>query len=250
MYRLSGVRMTDRKYEGTELDLFAKALNWKRYYASRISSCIQGDVLEVGAGIGGITVLLWPGQATSWLCVEPDSALAATLLKTVSSLKRGPAPKVVVGCLEDVEADSRFDCILYIDVLEHIEADRAEMERAAALLRAGGRIVVLSPAHSFLYSEFDSQIGHFRRYNRNSIAAACPSGVTVESCFYLDSVGILVSLANKLMLRSAFPTEAQILIWDRFVIPASRLVDRLLGYRFGKSIVMVWRKPESTRAAS
>ena len=237
--------MGDRSYGGSELELFAQAVNWKRYYASRISACLRGDVLEVGAGIGGTTRVLWPAKARSWVCLEPDPDLAAALHSTLDTFGHGPAPSVVVGGLEDLPGDVRFDCILYIDVLEHIESDRAEMARAAELLRPGGCIVVLSPAHNFLFSEFDRQIGHFRRYDRRSLGAIRPGALVQESCFYLDSVGTLLSLANRLMLRASVPNQQQILVWDRLIIPISRVLDRVLFHRLGKTVIAVWRKPAS-----
>ena len=60
--------------------------------------------------------------------------------------------------------------------------------------------------------------------------------------FYLDAVGLLASLCNRLLLRQQMPTSRQIQVWDRFLVPLSRWVDPLLGYRLGKSIVGVWRK--------
>ncbi len=233
-----------RSYPGTELELFAKAVNWKRYYASRITECIRGDVLEVGAGIGGTTRVLWSSRVRSWVCLEPDPEMARSLRTILSTFGAAPTPSVVTGRLEDLEPEARFDCILYIDVLEHIESDRAEMANAAQLLRPGGCIVVLSPAHDFLFSEFDRQIGHFRRYDRRSLTAIRPAGLLQDACFYLDSVGTLLSLANRLMLRAQAPNEKQILVWDRLVIPISRVLDPLAGYRFGKTIVVVWRKPK------
>jgi len=40
---------TERKYEGAELALFAHAVNWKAYWASKITPFVNGCVLEVGA---------------------------------------------------------------------------------------------------------------------------------------------------------------------------------------------------------
>lgn len=54
-------------------------------------------------------------------------------------------------------------------MLEHIEADAAEMNKAAALLNPGGHIIVLSPAFQFLYNPFDKAIGHYRRYNKRML---------------------------------------------------------------------------------
>ncbi|MHC8604044.1 GtrA family protein [Arenicellales bacterium IMCC58067] len=53
---------------------------------------------------------------------------------------------------------------------------------------------------------------------------------------------ILGFLANKLILTSDTPTVGQIKFWDRVMVRVSRLADPLLGYSFGKSILIVLRK--------
>jgi hypothetical protein len=57
----------------------------------------------------------------------------------------------------------------------------------------------------------------------------------------LDGVGLLASLANRIVLKSGAPTKSQIRFWDTCMVPLSRVVDPLLGYRVGKSIIGVWR---------
>jgi SAM-dependent methyltransferase len=232
-------------YVGTELELFAKATNWKSYYASRISRWIRGSVLEVGAGLGGTTRVLMNEAVSSWVCLEPDAALVAKITDWSDRLDASVRPRPTVGFIEDLDPAERFDCILYIDVLEHIEDDRAELVRAASRLAPGGCLVVLAPAHQFLFSEFDRQIGHFRRYDRHMLRAIRPQRLREEDCFYLDSAGTLLSLANRLLLRSDAPTEAQIAIWDRAVVPVSRVLDAILGYRVGKTVIVVWSNPRS-----
>jgi hypothetical protein len=59
---------------------------------------------------------------------------------------------------------------------------------------------------------------------------------------YLDSVGLAASLANRTLLRQSIPTARQIMIWDRLMVPMSRILDPLLGYRAGKSILAVWSR--------
>ena len=116
---------------------------------------------------------------------------------------------------------------------------------AAAHLNRGGHIVVLSPAHPFLFTPFDSAIGHFRRYTRDSLRQAAPPQLALRKLIYLDSAGMLASLGNRLLLRSAMPTEKQILAWDRFLVPISRVLDPLLDGRAGKSVLGVWTLGES-----
>jgi SAM-dependent methyltransferase len=228
-------------YVGDELELFARAHNWKRYWSGVLGRDVCGRVLDVGAGLGASARLfaLHPG-IESYLALEPDAGLAAKMRAAdPSEMPRGF--EVVEGTLASLDPGRRFDCILYIDVLEHISGDREELERAARRLAPGGCIVVLSPAHGFLYSPFDAAIGHVRRYDRASLRAVVPAGLTVERMHYLDSVGLLASLGNRLLLRAAQPSPAQIAVWDGWMVPPSRLLDPMLLHRVGKTIVAVLR---------
>jgi SAM-dependent methyltransferase len=231
------------EYVGSELDLFAHAVNWKRYFASKIASDIRGDVLEVGAGIGETTRYLCDGRQRSWVCLEPDSGLANRLTASFDARALIPPPRVKVGTLADVDDDIRFDTILYIDVLEHIDDDREELRRASALLRNGGAIIVLSPAFQWLFSEFDRSLGHYRRYTRRSLAAVFPATLRRRRLFYLDSIGFMASAANRVMLHQSAATAGQVRVWDRVLIPASRVVDQALGRAFGRSVIAIYERP-------
>ena len=142
--------------------------------------------------------------------------------------------------INGLESDDRYDSILYIDVLEHIDDDRGEIQIAMQHLAPGGRIIIVSPAHNWLYTPFDKAVGHFRRYNKQSLRRAIPEGLKEERVFYLDSVGLLASLANRLFLKQSMPTKGQLNIWDNFLVPMSKIADPLLGYFIGKQIVGIW----------
>jgi SAM-dependent methyltransferase len=230
-----------RHYPGCELELFAAALNWKRYLARALLPFVAGSVLEVGAGIGGNIPYLCNSRVKAWTGLEPDPQLARSAAERVAK-SRLPVPcTIVVGTIDNVASRSRFDTILYIDVLEHIADDAVELARAATHLMPGGRLVVLAPAHQFLFSAFDAAIGHFRRYDRASLAALAPPGCRPQALFMLDSAGFSASLMNVLLLHTAQPSQRQIRFWDRFLVPVSRILDPATGCRFGKTVVAVWR---------
>jgi len=234
--------MTDFKYVGSELELFAAVHNWKSYWSRRIQPFIAGDVLEVGAGIGSNTPFLDTGGSGRWVCLEPDPRLIAQLTENLAQTKNPRSREAVSGTLQSLDASQKFDTIIYIDVLEHIENDRDELERAGSLLRVGGRIIVLSPAHQRLFTPFDAAIGHFRRYNRPMLRSISPPSLRLEQLIYLDSAGLVLSAANLLLLRQSMPTKAQLRIWDGLVVPVSRVLDRCLFSSVGKSIVGIWRR--------
>jgi 2-polyprenyl-3-methyl-5-hydroxy-6-metoxy-1,4-benzoquinol methylase len=230
-------------YVGNELELFAKASNWKAYWGECIRPFVKGRVLDVGAGIGATISVLFDDSLEGWLALEPDPSLADKIRARMTAGELPECCEVISSTVQALDKSRKFDTILYVDVLEHINDDRAEMLRAADRLAEGGSIIVLSPAHQWLFTAFDEALGHYRRYNRSTLRRVGAPTLEVERILYLDSVGIAASLGNKLLLRSSQPTEDQILLWDRWMVPVSRITDAITGYRLGKSIVGVWRKP-------
>ena len=230
-------------YVGDELDLFAAATHWKAYFRRQIQPYLGSRVLEVGAGLGGTTRALCQGTESRWVCLEPDPQLAKRL-EAEQAVGRLPGGcEVVIGTLDDQLTDETFDSVLYMDVLEHIEGDRAELVQAARRVAPGGHLVVLSPAHQWLFTPFDQSIGHCRRYSRASLKAVGPPGLNLVWLGYLDSVGFFASLTNKLFLQQSMPTPKQIAFWDRVLVRTSTWVDPILGHRAGKSVLGVWQSP-------
>jgi SAM-dependent methyltransferase len=242
--------MSNLSYQGSELELFEKAKNWKAYYQNLIKDYLGQEVLEVGAGIGATTRALCSEKQTRWLCLEPDQAMGDRLESLISNHELPPTCQVKVGLVGDLEPEETFDTIIYIDVLEHIENDREDLKSACAHLQPGGFLVVLSPAHQSLYTPFDQAIGHYRRYNKKTLLAVVPDDLELADLKYLDCIGATASLGNRFVLKSKSPSVKQLAVWDKLMIPLSKLVDPLLGYRAGKSVLGVWRKAMSEPPAS
>jgi len=229
-------------YSGDELELFGNAINWKTYWSNFVRPFVGKTVLDVGAGIGSTAELFVATNIESWLCIDPDSSHCDSIKHKINV---GLLPDVisVKTCTSiDLDASEVFDTILYIDVLEHIEDDAKELNVAASLLSKGGHLIVISPAHQWLYSPFDEKIGHFRRYSKSSLRNIMPVNLTVEHIRYIDSVGLFASMANKLILKATDPSLRQILMWDRRMIPLSVIFDPYLRYAVGKSLVGVFKK--------
>jgi hypothetical protein len=227
-------------YPGTELELFAAATNWKSYVAALVGPYIGETVLDVGAGIGGHVPFLFKPGVRDWVCLEPDLELASRIARRIAEGELPAACRVVSATLDQINEVERFSTILYLDVLEHIAEDRMELAKAASHLAQDGSLIVLAPAHQFLFSAFDGAIGHHRRYNAASLQALSPPECRVAFCRMLDSAGFFASLSNRLLLQSASPSPRQVAFWDKTLVPASRRLDRLVGYRFGKSILIRW----------
>jgi len=227
------------RYVGEELDLFALAHRWKDRLTREIAPYLEAPVLEVGAGLGATTAALRHSVAGAWTALEPDPLLARRLAD-----RQDLDCAVWAGDLAEIPPQERFRTVLYVDVLEHIADDRAELATAFARPELGGRLIVLAPAHQWLYSPFDRAVGHHRRYHRAHLLSLAPVGALLERVRYLDACGLLLNLGNRLVVRQRVPTPAQIRFWDRFLVPLSRWIDPLLSYRAGRSLLVIWRKSD------
>lgn len=223
------------RYGGEELELFRLASNWKGYWSSKIPSYECGSGLEVGAGIGGNIQFLLPKTSSLMVC-EPDEYFCANHLQIIADSNKRISFKV--GTIQEIDAEVRFDQIYYIDVLEHINEDKLELISASNHLNAGGSLFILVPAHNFLYSNFDKQVGHFRRYNRNALKQCTPTNLRIAELYYLDSIGFFLSLTNKLSASKVSISSRKLLFWDKILIPISIKIDWILRYKFGKSILV------------
>jgi SAM-dependent methyltransferase len=229
------------KYVGDELQLFKLATHWKQYWSSFLSPYVEGEVLEVGAGNGANIDFLINSKVHSWTCLEPDKNLADQISYNSSDSR----VSIEVSKLHDFSPNKMFDSLVVIDVLEHIYDHEEATGDLLRLLKPGGNLLILVPAHEFLFSKFDKSVGHYRRYNKKMLKSKISGYFVVNQLFYLDSVGLLISLANKILLRQHLPKETQILFWDKFLIKFSIKIDKIFRYKLGKSLIGIFKKPKT-----
>jgi len=148
-------------YPGKELEMFDKAYFWRNYTYLLIKKFIGKKILEVGAGIGSFTKIYIKENVNTTLS-EIDNFNYETLKKTFKSQKNVKVENKLID-----QFNETFDTILYLSVLEHIENDKKEITDAIEKLEYKGHLIICVPAHNYMYSNFDKEIGHFRRYEMN-----------------------------------------------------------------------------------
>ena len=152
--------------------------------------------------------------------------MAAQLSKEVRDGRLPPACEIRCGTTGDLAPDEMFDTALYIDVLEHIEDDTAEVARVCRHLAPGGHLIVLVPAHQALYTPFDAAIGHFRRYTMRQLLAVAaevrPPGAratwTASACSRRLPIGCCSTRLLPRALRSSFGIAG----WCRYRASSTR----------------------------
>lgn len=127
-----------------------------------------GDVLEVGAGQGGVGTRL--ALRSRYTGVDLDPVSAAVARERVAAA--GSTARILQGDPDELLApDERFDWVCAFEVLEHIRDDHAALAGWTQRLRPGGRLVLSVPAFAERYSHADRLAGHYRRYDPPALEA-------------------------------------------------------------------------------
>ena len=122
--------------------------------------------------------------------------------------------------------------------MEHISNDKNQIQKLINLLNKGRCLIINVPAFILLYSKFDRDIGHFRRYNKINIKNKIKGLKFLEyKIFYYNSVGFVLSLISKIFYSKKYKNqfENKIKLWDRF-IPISKIIDFFIFNSFSKSL--------------
>jgi SAM-dependent methyltransferase len=234
--------MTDNTqgYFGRDLEAMAGAVGYHRWIAGEFGSFIGKTAVEVGAGCGNFSAILLEYSIDRLMLFEPDSQMFAHLQRRFAAAGR-------VCCYNDVFAAARpsfgVDSIFYVNVLEHIENDAAELELAYSALKPGGCIFIFVPAMPGLMSDFDRQVGHYRRYRLAGLQKkAEKAGFHVVKSRYFDFPGAFAWFAAmKIMKRTHSGNDVK--LYETLVVPVLRRIEPCFSLPFGKNILMIAQKP-------
>jgi SAM-dependent methyltransferase len=154
-------------------------------------------ILEVGCGTGhNLTMLRRFGRV--------DATEIDGFARDIASKRLGHA--VLDAALPELNGvpDRSYDLVAILDVLEHVEEDRASLISMAAKLRPGGRILLTVPAHPWMWSAHDEVNHHKRRYTKKSFrGAVADAGLKLELLTYFNSLLFPVAAVKRLASRAA-----------------------------------------------
>jgi len=222
-----------------ELKFFDAAKNWRKYQFKIISKYIQRNVLEVGPGTGN-NLKYYKNKASIITLLEINKKLARSLKKKFYKNKK---IKILNSNIHSIK--KKFDTIMYMDVLEHIKTDKKEIKKAINLLNPGGYLIIFVPAFQVLYSNFDRDIGHVRRYRKFFFFnLAKKYKIKLIELKYFDSIGLIFAIINRLVgTNNQNNVGLGIKIWNNFIF-LSKFFDFILKNMFGKSLLCVLKKDD------
>jgi SAM-dependent methyltransferase len=136
----------------------------------------------------------------------------------------------------------QLDTAFSLNVFEHIEDDALALSHTWQLLQPGGRLILIVPAHQWLYGPMDASIGHYRRYSKATLRARMmTAGFEVLTAKYVNMLGALGWWVNGRLLRRRVPPRGQLRLLNKF-IPAVRACESIFQVPFGVSLLMVGQK--------
>ena len=226
------------KYLNEVLEFFDISDNYRSYQIELFGNYVGKEILEVGAGRGKIIEILAQNSEKQFTLLELDK----NFFDFLNNKFKSKNIKVLEERTQNIK-ENKFDTIFYLDVIEHIEDDRFELDTAYNLLKKNGHLIIIVPAFQILFSKFDQKVGHFRRYRKEFFKRySDEKNLKIKKLVYFDFLGFFIILFSKLLnLTNSKKTTLGIKIWN-FLIPLSRLIDKITFHSIGKSIVCIYEK--------
>jgi len=239
-------------YAGRDLEAMSFAVNYHRWILQSFKPYLGTRLVEVGAGTGSFAeLLLLEHTAESLSLVEPSEAMYEIMNKRVESLSSQSHKTQVQtynttfrGVADHLKVTQQPNSVIYVNVLEHILDDRNELALVHHTIGKGGRILIFVPALRWLYGNYDEHIGHHRRYTKADLESKCrEAGFQILECKYFDMVGIVPWWVKYRLLKSREIEAQAIKFYDKYVVPASRVVEAKMRPLIGKNLVLIAEKP-------
>ena len=224
------------QYSGVDnLEVMLEAKRYNRFLTDQVLDNKIGEspILDFGAGIGTFSEMV-RDRGFQVECLEVDGDQCEILR---SKGFRGFMSSDAIG-------DASYDYIFSLNVFEHIEDDVGAMKECARILRPGGVVYTYVPAFPVLFGDMDRKVQHFRRYTRASLRAISEeAGLEVSHTAYVDIAGYFASLLyNATSKGDGDIHKKSIEMYDRFVFPVSRVIDRATHPFIGKNVFSVAHK--------
>jgi SAM-dependent methyltransferase len=224
------------------LERMAAAPRYNRWMFDRLRPWLGRGrrVLEIGAGIGNMSAFLIDRERVVLTDTEPY--YLGRLRERFAAQPHVVVRELRLPVVDPRIAAERLDTIVCLNVLEHIEDDRASLRAMRDLLQPGGRVVLLVPSLRVLYGTLDEALGHFRRYVPAELSDKLrAAGFRLRHIEYFNLAGVPGWwVAGRVLRRRLIPTGA--LRWYEALVPLFRL-ERLLPWRIGQSLIAIGEVP-------
>lgn len=204
-------------------------------------------VLEVGSGTGGNFPLLSNFGPVSAIEMDAGAREIAknSIAGTTVDLRAGKLPE------DNPFADMKFDLVVMLDVLEHIEDDDGTMKALFACMETSGKILITVPAYQWLWGPHDKVLHHKRRYTRTELRRVIEgAGLKVRKISYFNTflfplvalIRVAESLTGSNKVRGQDKPGDAMNRMLKTVFASERHVLKGMNFPFGVSLICIAEK--------
>jgi SAM-dependent methyltransferase len=218
---------------------------YMRWQLEQFEPFLGERLLEVGCGVGSILAQLRPREFVMGVDVEDE--LIAYAQQRFTNGQRHEFASLDISS-HSIESRSmlkgrRFDTIICINVLEHVQDDVAAVAAMADVVEPGGAVAILVPAHPALFGQYDQMEGHFRRYSRQGLRRlVVGSGLDVVRLHRFNMLGAAGWWFQYRLLKKRIHGQGHFRTLQA-LLPVLKAVEARIKPPIGLSLIAVARKP-------
>ncbi len=164
-------------------------------------------ILDIRCLTGQLAVdLILKGFSVTGLDAHPKGVELANRHARKHGINRDIARLWDLAHLLEAVGAERFDAVICLDVLNHVEDDAQAIRQVAQVLVDGGRVVIAAPAFPSLYGKRDRMLGHQRRYTQRGIRELLERhGLQIHYRRYWNLLGLLPYILVERILNTEIP---------------------------------------------
>lgn len=226
-----------------DLEQMSQAVNYLQYQFEMFQRFLGRRVLEIGAGIGNFTAKIMD-KTDLLVAVEPNAYCFNKLSeidcsRTVLEL----IPKSLEQICQNSIKSKKLDTILCLNVLEHVEDDARAIRFFHDALIPGGQAIIMVPSPEWAYGSIDKALGHYRRYSKKYLQSiVSEAGFNIVELRYFNPVGCLGWIWNARVTGRVAQSSFQIYIFDKYIVPVQKRLEKYIRFPFGQSLLIVGEK--------
>ncbi len=236
----------DEKHAHAILHALSNAPHFNRWMADTVRPYVGTNVLEIGAGMGNLSAQFLPRE--HYAATDIDPMHLAHLENRFATRPNVEVAQVDLARPEDFAPHAgRYDTVICLNVLEHVEDEMTALSNILSALKPGGRAVILVPRNPKLFGSLDEVLGHYRRYLDGELADKCrQAGFEIEKTFTFNRVSVPAWFLNARVFKRTYFSKVQVKMLE-ITVWLAKLLERILPWS-GLSLIAIARKPHTGAA--
>jgi len=232
--------MKKTEFQDELLDILNKKSYYHTWVYRIIKKCLKkGEVLEIGAGNGIMTKILINRGINTYSSDKSDKMIKELEKLNKNVLNLDIENKKQVKKLSKLR---KYGNLLCLNVLEHIKDDSKALKNMELLLKRKGTLIIQVPQYRILFNSLDSELKHFRRYEKEEIIEKCAfSNLKLKKIISINSIGIIPwfiygNILKKKVLKKGYFVGFKISIF------LTKIIDKILLNKVGLSMIVILEK--------